>query len=56
MTSLAQLVDMSVTATNLTNGAYTPYLISFVSPINLQSGDKIQLTFDSNIKPVVANN
>lgn len=52
MTDLATLTDMSVTASNVTNGAYNPYLVTFVSPVGLTNGDKIEITFDSNIKPV----
>ena len=39
MTTLALLSDMSVKAGNITNGAFTPYIITFVTPINLQNGD-----------------
>jgi hypothetical protein len=55
MTSLNSLTDMSVTASNLTNGANTPYLVTFVSPLALVNGDRAELTFDSNVQPKPSN-
>jgi hypothetical protein len=51
MTTLASLLDMSVTASNLTNGANTFYIVSFSSPIALINGDKILMNLDSRILP-----
>lgn len=52
MTKLASLTDMSVTPMNTTNGAITPYLITFVSPIALVNNDKISISLDPNIVPL----
>jgi hypothetical protein len=51
MNTVATFSDLSAIATNLTNGAITNYIISFVSPVPLANGDKLEITFDSNIKP-----
>ena len=51
MNTVATFSDLSAIATNLTNGAITNYIISFVSPVPLANGDKLEMTFDSNIKP-----
>ena len=55
MTTLGSLTDMSVVSSNSTNGAITPYLVTFVSPISLINGDQVQITFNSNIKPITTN-
>ncbi len=52
MTQLASLTDMSVTPMNTTNGAVTPYLITFVSPIALLNDDKVSITLDPSIVPL----
>jgi|LauGreDrversion4_2_1035121.scaffolds.fasta_scaffold118977_2 hypothetical protein len=51
MATLASLLDMSVTASNLTNGANTFYIVSISSPIALINGDKILMNLDSRIMP-----
>lgn len=52
MTNLATMTaGMTLTPNNFTNGAITSYVLTFVSPITLASGDQIVMTFDSNVKP-----